>query len=619
MVDIFKAENLDPNTGLPLAEITPSRPIQPTARPLSPALGIPEAVGAGGLQGILNMLVGAQNIYRRLPPTLQHAIIGAATPELPGAQMALRPITTRKPVQPFTFAQQAPYPGVAGISAMVSPFLIPFLPEVRGISAAARALPAAVRLGARGLETGLTGAGYGALFGAEAPGAKLTAPMGIGAALGATMAPISPLLRTILPLEKAAQPFIKEKINAIINTLKGPESKENINRAVFDQIGRYYDELMGHSEDLEGNPITAETYQYVHPENSVSGDYSQLHNVWNQLGLTNYNRSAYDKAIDKEINNLNTEKAQFENAPLFKEDKDKAINLLNNYKNSYLDTFAHADTLKKLLNTNIRELKSPRATEQEKAIKSSLSKIKSALRQTAQDTVNDYGSAMPLQEAWQNADTRFKNQIVPFRETAPNKISPFYKRYDEGGHNVDNFLKSYIKPEQEDLLTNFMKMVPDENTRKLASYDYFKDTEENPESFIKKYNKLTSNQQQMLLPEHKSTLDDLSNLYKTHKALFKQPSIGLFAKPGIRGGLIGAAALAGYTHHPLLAALALEPTVAEAGAEAYMGIPALRERYLASMLRPERAFTTPLQMPALRGGLATLLQPPSPQIQIGGQ
>lgn len=594
MVDIFKAENITPT---------------PVKRPISPAVGIPESIAGGGLQGILNMLVGAQNIYRRLPAPIQRGITRGVMPFTPPLPQAVQGLLQR-PAQPYTFAQRMPYPAAAEVAGVISPALTP-LPEVKGLAGLAglaeRGIP---KLAAKVSERGLTGAGYGALFGAERPEAKLTLPTMIGAGAGIAAGPIGRIAgavgKRLIPLGREIRPYISNKISDIMNRLKGGESKETLNRTVFDRAARYYDELLGHSNDLQNHPIGADNYAYVHPSNSVHSNYTELHDIWGRLGLRDYNRSPYDNSIDTEINKANKALDQYRGTEGLKKGKEDLINRLEDYKKVRLNNFSDADTLKRDINTAIASTPRINATPLDRALRESLHNIKEGLRGTVKET----SSINPeLSKAWLAADQKFKNQVVPFRNIGKT-VSPFYKNYKTGGENVDNFVKSYIKPGQSDLLENFTKILPDDETRQLAAAEHFSGTEEDPEKFIKKYNALNEHQRATLLPEHKGELDQLSNLYNKNKALFKKPQVSLFQKPIGLMGLAGTAAGGIAMGHPAIgAAAAAEPFAAQGLARLLAASPAIRQRYMSGLLRPGGQGLGAIGRGLLRGGLAGYLTP----------
>ena len=110
-------------------------------------------------------------------------------------------------------------------------------------------------------------------------------------------------------------------------------------------------------------------------------------------------------------------------------------------------------------------------------------------------------------------------------------------------------------------------MMPNQEAKDLVAYDYMKGTEDNPETFMKKYLKLGENQKEALFSRHKQEIDKMAQEYKKNPALFKEPS-------KVKGTLVKAAmnapkylGLAGIAsgHIPAGLALLAAPTAERAG------------------------------------------------------
>jgi len=488
----------------------------------SPTKEIAKSIVLGAAQGIANLPIGIQNLLAR----------GFQALPQPVQQIEKRlPIPTRQ-VQPFTFAERTPHPTVAKVAESISPLLLPtgeVTGAVKGAEALSKTVPQLGRglLGlltrgtARAAELGTTGAATAGIFAAEDPRSKLAPAMlagGVGAAgLGGLLSSLGIAGRGALALagrkvpgiSQISRPFVSDEIENMRQRLTGGEDTSIADRTLFDRIARKYDELEGHAVDLKGNPITPETAIYHAPEQSISADYQKLNDEWNKLGEPEYNRKAYDNAIEEEANKAKKGLSQYEDTALLKKPKEELVDNLEDFKNIKLNNFEDADNLKKDINQVIGSIPSATATPEEKALRRSLHNINEGIRQTVKDTATKNPQ---LAAQWQRADTRFKNEIVPFRSIGKRGISPFYKMYLEGGANVDNLVKSYIKPGQNDLLENFIKILPDNESKDLSTAAFMRGTENNPEAFLRRYRGLSDKQKSLLFSNDKKRLDQLAKV-----------------------------------------------------------------------------------------------------------
>lgn len=518
----------------------------PDSEKESPTVQALKSIALGGMQGVANLPVGFHNLmaraFQELPAGTQKEITGLQE-KIPSGVFPMLPagIPTRQ-AEPFTFAKGAPDPRVARVAEALSPLLTP-TPEITGIARGAelagRAIPAIGRgvgrfltqTGARGAEQALTGAALAAPFAAEEPQRRLlpsisaaaaAAPL-LGGALGAAGIGRKTLLGLLgkpLPSIRATfQPFLADELEGIKDKLAGGENVATADRTLFDKVARHYDELVGHSNDLQGNPITEQNFEHISPSNSISADSDRLNSAWDALGNPVYKRDAFDKSINTEVNKAQKGLSQYTETKLLKTDKENLVNRLQDFKNVRLNNFEDADQLKKDINQTIASIPARTATPEEKAFRSSLHNINEGVRQSVQDTAQDNPN---LVNEWRAFDARFKNDVVPFRKTGKAGLSPFFKTYLEGGTNTDNFVKNYIKPGQNELLENFVKILPDNESRNLAAAAFFRGTENNPQAFLRKYKSLTERQRQLLLPNDKIRLDRLSKIQPT--ALQKIPT-----------------------------------------------------------------------------------------------
>lgn len=377
------------------------------------------------------------------------------------------------------------------------------------------------------------------------------AALGAGKAVGAIKGAIknkSALAQSVLRnfFSKDAAPFIKNKFEGIINDLKGSSSKATSSNDLYNNLNTHYEEL-AQDNSLRGPEDVPNTY--VDPGTSVGDAYARV-----PVGLP-ADQSVINKKITSQVKELKDKMAPFAGTAQAKAPYQDAINQLEDIKKSNIQTVGDAKQLKEIINNSLRDktlnpVVKPYLTDlRDNAIKGEKGAISVGV-----------GKADPQAAALLNeADTRYKNEMVPFQETARGKKSPFWNM-KTGAASPDKIGSSYLKPgaqkDQQALLDNFLKMAPPDNgaTRKLLAYDYFKDVDDNPAEIVKRWSKLGEGQKSALLPEYKEELDQLAKLQKEYPDAFKEPKAGSFAEKIKSGAKIGSSVLLGTHGH-----LALSP------------------------------------------------------------
>jgi hypothetical protein len=320
---------------------------------------------------------------------------------------------------------------------------------------------------------------------------------------------------------KEAHPFVAEHFDRLMNDLRGTSSPETSNEDVYNRIKQHYDELR---EDTATRQLRGDQNVYVEPGHSVGDAYAGL-----PLDLK-LNKNLFTKQVNTNLNNLKQRlKVLAPTADLKKSSQD-IQNILNDYKNTDLNTVGDAKILKEIINDHIRSL------EPGHPLTPMLHDIKeNGLMQAIKKSYDRAGPEAA--ELLKNADERYKNQIVPFKEIAKGKMSPFMQRLI-GKKNLDGLISEYVKPgvqkDQANLMLKLIRTIPGDqgDTRRLVAYDWFKDTDGHPAAFLKKWNKLGEKQKALLLPEYKDELDQLSDLSKKHSSAFIPPK-----EAGLRGTL----------------------------------------------------------------------------------
>jgi len=327
---------------------------------------------------------------------------------------------------------------------------------------------------------------------------------------------------------KDAAPFIKNKIDGIITDLRGSSSKETSSNDLYNRLNTYYEEL-GRDNSTRGPDDVPNTY--VRRGNSVGDAYARV-----PVNLP-ADQSVISKKITSQIRELKSKMAPFAATSQTKAPYQDAINQLSDIKKANIKTVGDAQQLKEIINNNLRDktlnpvVKPYLIDLRDNAIKGEKGAISVGVGKS------DPEAAALLREA----DTRYKNEMVPFQETGRGKTSPFWK-IKQGIEASDKIGSQYLKPgaqkDQQTLLQNFLKMAPPDEgaTRKLLAYDYIKDIDNKPREIMNRWSKLGEGQKQALLPEYKDELDQLAKLHKQYPDAFKES-----APAGIRGQIKGVA------------------------------------------------------------------------------
>jgi hypothetical protein len=468
-------------------------------------------------------------------------------------------------------------------------------------------LPRAAAFGATQMpEHPVIGAAIGA---GTAPAAE------IGLTLGAKgVAPlIHPLKATKNVIQRALKkgytkdlyPFVEGQINNIRSSLRGSSSEETANRDVFNKMQRHYDELVGHGEDLHGNPITSENSEFITPDESFSGKYEQVRQMVPNLVI---NREPLTKEISKQLGTLNSKLQQFKESPIFASETQDLKNIVDNVGKVRLSNFEDLDVLKRAINERLRDRTISSAE------KATLVPIKEAVREVLPASMEGRPEVRNL---WKNIDKDYREQVIPFKEIKKNIKSPFIKAYHGGGENVDDLVKSYIKPGREDLMDNFLKTLPDDESRNIAAFDYLKQhgtksTGDNPDAFIKQYSKLSQNQRKRLLPDHYEELNELEKLHKRMPIAFKAPKeietetrgLSKLFQPKALLGFGGAGAIAHVPFSPLLIGAGLAGWGARAGFGKFAKSKAGKKLLMSELQKVTApSLKSPLLQGLVRGGI----------------
>lgn len=491
------------------------------------------------------------------------------------------------------------------------------IPEAMGVlpGLAKRIIPAVERFGAGGALAGAFETPKAPVIGGIAGTAgALTGEAAMGAVVGApafTKRLVQSGLRK--GFSKEMFPYFKDRINTILNDLRGSSSAETSNRDVFNNVSRHYSEKEGFPKDIYGNEINEKTAQFTPPSQSVANDYAQATALSRDIPY-DFKEKPIRNALIGEMKKASGKMGQYKESPLFRKDAEDTMDTLRNIRNARLDSFSDADSLKRDINKRIYDTPDVSSTE-----KDALYNLKNGLQKSIQST---YKQDPGLYRIWRQADTRHATEIMPFRETKPGFESPFMKMQKKGGVDVDKFVSSYIKPKSPDLLNNFMKILPDDSTRKLAAYDYLNQSgkvvaEDNPEAVIKQAKNLTSSQLKTLMPDHVDEIKEMIRLQKKVPRAFRTPKeeVGIIGRAAhlITPALTGAAAYGVTRDIPLAAAAMGAPALARTGIRKLLRTPAGR-RFFMKEFGPKAQSILARLRPAARGaGALTALS------QFGGQ
>lgn len=404
------------------------------------------------------------------------------------------------------------------------------------------------------------------------------ATLGVGKAIGKGISAVKnkkAIVQNVLRnfFSKDAAPFIKNKLDGIMTDLRGSSSKATSNSDLFNRLNTHYEEL-GKDNSLRGPDDVPNTY--VQPGNSVGDAYARV-----PVNLP-ADESIIKNKITGQIKSLQDEMAPFSATVRAKKGYQDAINILEDYKKTKINTVGDAERLKEAINNDLRDkdlpikVRGPLMALRDTAIKGEKGAISVGAGKS------DPQAAALLREA----DSRYKNEMVPFQQVTKKTPSQFWN-VKGGKATTDKFGSAYLKPgskqDQQELLDNFLKIAPPDEgaTRKLLAYDYFKNVEDNPAEIVKTWSKLGEGQKEKLLPEYKDDLDQLAKLQKKYPSSFKET-----AREGLGKQLKGAAKigsglmLATHGHLALGALPFIIPSLASSAARSAFENPEVQKTFI---------------------------------------
>jgi hypothetical protein len=604
MVDLYKEAGINPNT--PPTESTGGAPTDlyiQAQQQTTPPSGTEtlQALGLGAAQEVANIPYALQRILQGGRP-VPDPYIAAITPQV---QMPRFTFGERAPAAqkaPTAFAAGRilgtliPIPGAAEAGLPREATALARMARPAAEELISRAAPIAEeipgllgrlgRMGAGTLRYAVPGALYGGIYGGEQPqvdpreAAMVGAITGIGIGHLTNVAPH--LFLKGIPASSAIQPHIANETDAVLEHYKGGAAvPSDINREVYNRVAQNYKNKY---KDIRNAYNSLDTFLGVPEE--VKGIEKWGVGLEPTLKLGQYapyvpqkfDRSAYDQAIKSSLKDIDAKLGPYAKVEKISpklaaaERKEMKNDIENTFSKLELNNFTNANDIKEDLNAEITD---PNVSSARKKI---LTQLRKGVEQSVADTGSKSGNPN-LRNAWKAVDTRFKNEIVPFR------TSPFYKIYKGGGLNTDKFVEQNIKPKMTALSNKFLQQIPDDRTRQLAMAQYFRGAENNPATFMSRYTNLEPEQQRNLMPEHVDRLNYLADLYKKNKALFRPTTSrlerfggwALRAAPWLGGG-IGAIHYGGAPELGLAAMV--EPFLATGVGHLAATSPAFREWYM---------------------------------------
>lgn len=518
--------------------------------------GLGGAFGRGAAQGAVDIGSGALNLasypFRK--------IAGAIT----GNQYS--PMTP-----PQLFRQEQNYPEANAIGRFLGPGLIPGVgPATRAIGGTGRAieglLPGLIGQTGRGIARGVgegsaIGGAYGAINAANQPdenilrgflsgsttgaalggipgaiGASRNIPQWIAKSLGGKATPEeikrrlesipeglkvplgeaidsemlqglqkgflanSPLSNMHVPYHEASK-IAKEKMSDILEDLRGGNASKDIPSELFEKAKENY----------------FNTKQEVDSAYKKFGDLADKRNVPFIPSDTLSVLKSQKEKIEKEISRSPSRKANW--SPIIK-DLDVDIERLSSKSKNKdkITDFKSAEEYRQSLNKRLN-------THNDKEEISVFSEIKNAFDRDLEKSAQVEPDVLSHLKSARKA---YSEKIIPFEKTMSGGKSKFIQNVWKANPDTASFLSDYIKTpkgiDEHKKLQNLMKILPDEQSKKLAALDYFSTgfekgpsstiEEINPKHILSKYNSLSENQKEILFGNHKKSLDQISSLEK---------------------------------------------------------------------------------------------------------
>jgi hypothetical protein len=538
--------------------------------------------GLGVVQGIANtpsdiynLLVRAQRAINRPGSLGEKYPISSVIPEPPRLNIA-----------PNSFAGNIGdvtggvlLPGVGAEAAV--PKLAEMLPKVGGYIA--KKTPAI----AAGLESVIPSSISSGTIAASDPNSNIPANMlagGIGGgAISSAISKIMPSLLTskLSPINIIQQlkPQVEDLTNKAKNMLLGGNDLKNIPQTLYNKAKDYFelqDAVIGKKYDtfLQQAENSNLPYNNSGIKKTIAKHYKDYADDLASMSPTN---PSYSTLLDdmKNISSYTPREAPItSNIIDTKTSLPKAIQShlsgespiqisIDKYNETgqLLNTYTDAERAKRLLSIDIRNaFKDGNAR-----LGNALKDIRESIHQSISDSV---ASSPVLSAGLKPIDKEYADLMQTYMGTSGNE-SPFSKLYHTKNPDVDTFMSKYVKPgilgDKSTSVKNLLNMLPDDESRKLAAAWWLKDSN-TPAEAIKQYDKLGTNQQQILFGDSRGILDTLSALNKKHPAVFKE-SLAINKPAGMAmqaGGALAAFASGHPVYGAMLAARPVGQTIAPA-------------------------------------------------------
>lgn len=440
------------------------------------------------------------------------------------------------------------------------PYLLPYLWGERALLAAPTAARLAGRL-AMGAGIGVTQAPRQPISGAVTGIAAQTAAEAINplfAGLGLIARQPLNLAKKSMTRMIAAMPgglegvknVITGRLGNIANTLRGDSTADSVQQDVFNKLKSTYnanrDAASAAFDEVNKNPA-AVNFKFSLPKTA---------NVINE---------EIDKLKPKIKLSEGTDDPDLESL----QDLQKWLIGKKNVANK-VSNLSESKIFREGLSKSAKNLP---LIERNPELKAFIPKFKNALDAELESNIEGSGNEQLL-KSWQNANRQYRDfqntfRFEPGARPGKEKFTLLSNLVTQQKPEISKLFTEHIKPSvQKDETAKIQQLfnwLPDQGDRNKVAYNLIRTGEDNPDLFMKSYNKLGSKQKDLLFGNNRAELDQVQELHKRFPSAFQPPKeMGPFGKLAKTTQIIGGLAAAPFTHGASLG-VAAAPLVSGVG------------------------------------------------------
>ena len=343
-----------------------------------------------------------------------------------------------------------------------------------------------------------------------------------------------------LNLAEKAYPKIGHMLEELRDRLAGGVAPAALSEKVYSKAQQAYKEKAG--------MLKPEEHVYYPPESTPSAAYQKYNEAAENL-TSSPKQAPYKWSIHKEMSDIRKAGKPFEGNKALYEKYGNNLEKIKSYAHVKIENLNDFEKVRQHIGSDIVEASAAKDT----PLVKSLRNIRAGLDEAVNETAATHPETKKLLET---ARSRWKEEIVPFKEWHGNEETPFKKTFSQGAQDTDAFIDSYLKhgkgKDAAARVGSLLSILPDQEGKDMVAAHIFKDAKD-PKDYITKYMELGTKQKQLLFsPKDKGMLDKLERLYRQMPHAFKSTAEGLMKDmPGYAGS---ASVMAFLTGHPMIAA-----------------------------------------------------------------